>query len=104
MPSDKGYLDFILDQLSPLDGVTYRAMMGEYIIYYNGKPVGGIYDDRFLIKPTGSAKRLLPDAALEAPYEGGKPMISVDRVDEGAFLCELVRSVERDLPNGKKMR
>ena len=62
MPSDKGYLDFILDQLSPLDGVTYRAMMGEYIIYYNGKPVGGIYDDRFLIKPTGSAKRLLPDA------------------------------------------
>ena len=72
MASSKDYLEYILDQLSGLDDVSYRAMMGEYIIYYRGKVVGGIYDDRFLVKPVKAAKAMMPDADLELPYEGAK--------------------------------
>ena len=83
MASSKDYLEFVLDQLSSLDGISfkdisYKAMMGEYIIYYKGKIVGGIYDDRFLIKQTDTSRRILPDAQLELPYEGAKPMLLAD--------------------------
>ena len=77
MASSKQYLEFILEQLSELDGVSTRAMMGEYILYVNGKIVGGIYDDRLLVKPTKSARMLLPDALLELPYEGAKEKAGV---------------------------
>ena len=99
MASDKGYLDFVLEQLSGADGITYRAMMGEYIIYCRGKVIGGIYDDRFLVKPTESAKRLLPDAAEELPYEGAKPMLLVGDLDNRELLCELVSTIADDLPD-----
>ena len=85
MASTKEYLDFILEQLSELDEITYRAMMGEYIIYYRGKVVGGIYDDRFLIKPVKSAMNMMPEAGLELPYEGAKEMLLVDNVENS--LC-----------------
>ena len=98
MASSKEYLYFILDQLSDLNDVSYRQMMGEYIIYYRGKIVGGIYDDRFLVKQTPSARRLMPNAALEKPYENAKAMILVDNVDEREFLCELFESIEKELP------
>ena len=98
MASSKEYLYFILDQLSGLNDVSYRQMMGEYIIYYRGKIVGGIYDDRFLVKQTPSAKRLMPNAALEIPYENAKAMILVDNVDEREFLCELFEAMEKELP------
>ena len=78
MASTKEYLDFILDQLSGLDEITYRAMMGEYIIYYRGRIVGGVYDDRFLVKPTKTAIAMMPDAERELPYEGAKEMLLVD--------------------------
>ena len=65
MASTKEYLDFILEQLSGLEEITYRAMMGEYIIYYRGKVVGGIYDDRFLVKPVKSAIEMMPEADKE---------------------------------------
>ena len=68
MASSKEYLDFILDQLIGLEEITYKAMMGEYIIYYHKKIIGGIYDDRFLVKPTKSAKALMPEATYEIPY------------------------------------
>ena len=77
MASSKEYLEFVLEQLSELDEITHRAMMGEYIIYYQGKVIGGIYDDRFLVKPTKSAKELMPDAPFELPYEGAKEMLLV---------------------------
>ena len=93
MASSKGYLDFILEQLSELDDVTYRAMMGEYIIYYRGKVVGGIYDDRFLVKPTKSAVALMPDADEELPYEGAKSMLLVDNVEDRDFLRELIEAI-----------
>lgn len=98
MASSKEYLYFILDQLSDLNDVSYRQMMGEYIIYYRGKIVGGIYDDRFLVKQTPSARRLMPNAALEIPYENAKAMILVDNVDEREFLCELFEAMEKELP------
>ena len=101
MASSKQYLEFILEQLSELDGVSARAMMGEYILYYGGKIVGGIYDDRLLLKPTKLARTLLPDALLELPYEGAKEMLLVDNVDDKTFLTELFRAMARELPTQK---
>ena len=101
MASSKGYLDFILEQLSGVDGIAFRAMMGEYILYCRGKIVGGIYDDRFLIKPTKSAKNMMPYAPMETPYEGAKQMLLVDNVDSRAFLCSLVEAVCAELPEPK---
>lgn len=102
MASTKEYLDFILEQLSELDDITSRAMMGEYIIYYRGKIVGGIYDDRFLVKPTKSALKLMPDAEMELPYEGAKEMLLVDSVDNKEFLKELFEAMYSELPAPKK--
>ena len=104
MASSKDYLEFVMDQLSLLDGISYKAMMGEYIIYYQGKIVGGIYDDRFLIKRTASAQRLMPDAPLEIPYEGAKEMLLVEEIDDRDFLCELLNAMARELPAPKKKR
>lgn len=101
MPSSKSYLQFILDQLSGLDEITFRAMMGEYILYYRGKVVGGIYDDRLLVKPTKSARALMPQAALELPYEGAKAMLLVDEVDNRAALADLFNALYDDLPAPK---
>ena len=97
MASSKGYLDFILEQLSDLDDISYRAMMGEYIIYYRGKVVGGIYDDRFLVKPTKSAVSMMPDAGMELPYEGAKEMLLVDDVENRKFLRKLLESMYDEL-------
>lgn len=102
MASSKEYLDFILEQLSELDDVTYRAMMGEYIIYYHGKIVGGIYDDRFLVKPTKSAVEMMPNADTELPYDGAKEMLLVDDVDNKDFLRELLEALYEELPAPKK--
>ncbi|MBP5208397.1 MAG: TfoX/Sxy family protein [Clostridia bacterium] len=99
MASSKEYLDFVTDQLSLLDGVTYRAMMGEYIIYLRGKIVGGIYDDRLLVKQTEAAKRLMPHAPLELPYEGGREMILVDEIDDREFLRTLFEEIYKELPD-----
>ena len=102
MASSKEYLDFILEQLSQLDEVTYRAMMGEYIIYYRGKIVGGIYDDRLLVKPVKSAVSLMPSATYELRYEGAKEMLLVDNVDSKEFLTELFNAMYDELPAPKK--
>ncbi len=102
MASTKEYLDFILEQLSELDEVSYRAMMGEFIIYYRGKVVGGIYDDRFLVKPTKSARAMMPNAAEELPYEGAKEMLLVDNVESRQFLRDLIQAMYAELPAPKK--
>lgn len=102
MASSKEYMDFVLEQLSELDDVTYRAMMGEYIIYYRGKIVGGIYDDRLLMKPTMSATAMMPNAGMEVPYEGAKEMLLVDDVDNKDFLRELLVAMYEELPVPKK--
>ena len=104
MASSREYLNFILEQLSELEGIHSRPMMGEYLIYYHGKYFGGVCDDRFLVKPTPSALRLMPNAARELPYEGGKPMLLVDNVDDRVFLKELVESMYPELPEPKKKK
>ena len=104
MASSKEYLDFILEQLSELDDVSHRAMMGEYIVYYRGKIVGGIYDDRFLVKPTKSAAAMMPDADMDRPYEGAKKMLLVDNVDNRDFLRNLLEAMYDELPAPKKKK
>ena len=104
MASSKDYLDFILDQLSRLEEITYRPMMGEYILYYRGRVVGGIYDDRFLVKPTKTARALMPEATLELPYEGAKEMLLVDDVENREFLQKLLDGMYPELPEVKKKK
>ena len=101
MASSKEYLDFILEQVSELDNVSYKAMMGEFIIYYNGKIIGGIYDDRFLVKPVKSAIALMLNAKYELPYDGAKEMLLVDDVDNKEFLIGLFDALYDDLPAPK---
>ena len=97
-------MEFILEQLSDLEEISYRAMMGEYIIYYRGKVVGGIYDDRFLIKPTKSAVNMMPNADMELPYEGAKAMLLVDDVENREFLRESLEAMYDELPAPKKKK
>ena len=104
MASSKEYLDFVLEQLSELEEITNRAMMGEYIIYYRGKIVGGIYDDRLLVKPVKSAIALMPNATYELPYEGAKEMLLVDNVDSKEFLSKLFDEMYNELPTPKKKK
>lgn len=101
MPSSKEYLEYVLDQLSDIDGVSSRAMMGEYIIYYRDKVLGGIYDDRFLVKPTESALAMMPDAAWQLPYEGAKEMLLVDAIENRAFMADLLEAMYPELPAPK---
>ena len=104
MASSKEYLEFILGQLSELDEITYQAMMGEFIIYYRGKIVGGIYDDRLLVKPVKSAISYMPTAPYEFPYEGAKEMLLVDEVDNKEFLSGLFNAMYEELPVPKQKR
>ena len=104
MASTKEYLNYILEQLSGLDDVSSRAMMGEYIIYYQGKVIGGIYDNRFLVKPVKSAVAFMPDAVFESPYEGAKDMILVDDPEDREFLAELFNAMVDELPAPKKRK
>lgn len=104
MASSKDYLDFVLEQLSELDGISSRPMMGEYILYYQGRIVGGIYDDRFLVKPTCAALAMMPDAPREIPYDGGKEMLLVDNIEDRAFLKELLEAMLPELSAPKTKR
>lgn len=104
MASSKEYLTFVLEQLSDLEGVSYRAMMGEYILYFRDRIIGGIYDDRLLVKPVPSALSLMPSAEYELPYEGAKEMLLVDDVDNRELLCNLFLSMYDELPVPKKKK
>ncbi len=104
MPSSKEYLNFISEQFSGLKDVTYKPMMGEFLIYYRGKLVGGIYDDRLLVKPVKAALSYMPQAEYSLPYEGAKPMLNVDNVDDRAFLTGLFEAMYDDLPTPKIKR
>lgn len=102
MASSKEYLNFVMGQLSELEEITYRKMMGEYIIYFHGKIVGGIYDDRLLVKPVESAVNFMPNVVYEIPYEGAKEMLLVDEVDDKNFLTGLFNAMYDELPTSKK--
>lgn len=102
MASSKEYLNFILEQLSEFEDISYRKMMGEYILYYKGKIFGGIYDDRFLIKPVKSALAMISNPIYETPYDGAKDMILVENIDDRIFLADLLNAMYDDLPEKKK--
>ena len=104
MASSKEYLHFILEQLSDLDGISYRSMMGEYILYYRGKIIGGIYDGRLLVKKTRSALECMPAAVCDFPYEGAKEMLLVEEVDSKEFLTKLFEAMYDELPLPKPRR
>ena len=101
MASSKEYLKFILEQLSDLEEISYRSMMGEFIIYYRGRIVGGIYDDRLLVKPVKAAISYMPTAQYELPYEGAKEMLLVDEVDNKEFLTGLFHAMYEESPAPK---
>ncbi|MGI6047944.1 MAG: TfoX/Sxy family protein [Petrimonas sp.] len=104
MASSKEYLDFILEQLSELDEISYKAMMGEYILYYKGKIIGGIYDNRFLVKPVQSAMDYMQEVRYELPYEGAKEMLLVDNVDNKDYLTGLFNAMFDELPVPKSKK
>ena len=104
MASSKEYLDFVMEQLAGVPEIGWRGMMGEYIIYYRGKVIGGIYDDRFLVKNIPAAAKLMPDAQLELPYDGAKEMLMVDDIENREFLVELLDVMYEALPAVKKRR
>lgn len=104
MASSKEYLDFVMGQLSELAEITYRKMMGEYIIYFHGKIVGGIYDDRLLVKPVKSAVNFMPNVVYEIPYEGAKEMLLVDEIDDKNFLTGLFNAMYDELTAPKKKK
>ena len=97
MASSKEYLEYVLEQLREAEGLRYRPMMGEYLIYCRNKVVGGVYDDRFLVKPTKSACALLPDAPREEPYPGGKPMLLVTEMENKSLLRELLEAISKEV-------
>ena len=101
MASSKGYIDFVLDQCT---GLSARAMMGEYVLYYGGKVVGGVYDNRLLVKPTPSAKALMPNAEYQFPYEGAKEMLLVEDIENRDFLRQLFEAIYEELPEPKKRK
>ena len=102
MASTKEYLNFILEQLSDLDEIGFRSMMGEYILYYRDKVIGGIYDDRFLVKPIMAAMEMMPDAQMQVPYESAKGMLAVENVEDKAFLKKLLEMMYPELSEPKK--
>lgn len=104
MPSSKEYLHYILEQLSGLEEITYRAMMGEFILYYRGRIVGGIYDNRLLVKPVKAALSAMPSAVYEPPYDGAKPMLLVEEVDNKDFLTDLFTAMYSELPAPKSKK
>ncbi len=104
MASSRDFLEYVLDQLSRLGEITYKPMMGEFIIYCQGKIVGGIYDDRLLVKPTDTARRLMPEAPMVAPYPGAREMLLVQEVDSRQLLEELFEALAAELPEPEKKR
>ena len=99
MPTDKTFLAYILGQLSFAgEDISTRPMMGEYLLYYRGKLIGGLYDNRLLVKPTSAARALLPDASLEPPYPGAKPLLLVESTDTPSLLSDLLAALDADLP------
>ncbi len=104
MATSKEYLTFVLEQMKEVEGVSHRAMMGEYVLYYKGKVIGGIYDNRFLVKPVASAVSMMPDASWEIPYDGAKKMLLVDDLENKDFLRELLEKMFDELPFPKKRK
>ena len=95
MASSKEYKDYVLEQLSILDNITYKPMMGEYLLYYNKILFGGIYDDRLLIKIVNGNKKFNMKESI--PYDGAKPMFLIDDLDNQEILKNIVIDTYNEL-------
>lgn len=104
MASSKEFVSYVMDQLSGLEGVRSRAMMGEYVVYYKDKVAGGIYNDRLLIKPVQAALEYMPRAVWELPYQGAKEMLLAENVDDRDWLMGLFEAIYDQLPEPKKKK
>ncbi len=104
MATSKDFLAYILDNLSGVEGITYRQMMGEYIIYMNGRIAAYVCDNRLLIKPVPSSVRLMPDAVYESPYKGAKEMLLCEDTEDREFLKTLFEAIYDELPEPKKRK
>ena len=104
MASHKEYVAFILEQFGEAEEVTARPMMGAYVIYCQGKVIGGVYDDRLLVKPTANAVKLMPEAPRVIPYDGAKEMLWVEELDDRNFLKTLAEAMYEELPFPKKKK
>ena len=104
MATSKEFLNYFTETLSSVEGITYRAMMGEYVLYFNGKVIGGIYDNRVLIKDIPSARRLLPEAELQLPYEGAKLMIYLEDLEDAELVRSLFEAMYEELPEPRKRK
>lgn len=101
MATSTEFLNYVLEQLRDIQDVSYRQMMGEYLLYYRGKLIGDICDNRVLIKPVEAAKKLLPEAEMQPPYEGAKDMIVLDEFENSEFISELFEAMYSELPEPK---
>lgn len=95
---------YVVETLTPLGAIRTRAMMGEYVLYYKDKIVGGIYDDRVLVKNVPAAAEILPEAPLEIPYDGAKPMLMVADLENTALMQRLMDVLFDVLPAPKPRR
>lgn len=101
MATSKEFLNFFTETLNRVEGITFRAMMGEYVLYYGGKVIGGIYDNRVLVKDIPSARKFLPEARLELPYEGAKPMIYLEDFEDAGLVEKLFTAMYKELSDTK---
>ncbi len=104
MATSREYLNFILDGLSTLDGITYKQMIGEYMLYYNGRLAAYLCDDRLLVKPTKSALAYIENHIFEPPYDGAKDMLLIENVDSAEYLAGLFKAIYDELPTLKKKK
>lgn len=105
MASSQEFLDFILKQLQGLgQEISFRKMMGEYLLYYRGRLFGGIYDNRLLLKSVQPALNFFENPIFESPYPGAKSMLRIEEVEDAAFLCNLIEAVYPALPAPKKKK
>ena len=103
MATSREFVEFILDQCAGLP-VRVRGMMGEYLFYYRDKLAASQCDNRMLVKDLPAARALMPAAVLEPPYPGAKDMLVVERLDDRAFLAELLEAIYPELPMPKQRK
>ena len=104
MATNREFLEYTLELFGDLPEITFRPMMGEYLLYYRGKLFGGLYDGRLLVKPVPSARALLPDAAMEEPYPGAKKMLALTSLEDRDLLTRLVTAMYAELPAPRPRR
>ena len=101
MASSLEFMEYVFDQIKGIGEITYKKMFGEYCVYYKDKIVGLVCDDQFLIKKTTAGKEILPNSEEIPPYEGSKPCILIENLEDKKLLKELILKTYQELPEPK---